>query len=187
MEDFTQIAKAAKKIMQMEDKMNKIATEKRKNGGLSYSEESGGAVTESVQSYSEPQIPRTMPKNSRLPKEILESMVNNPIPVEGVPFLDSVNVGELKQEPQRSRPQQIVENITGQNVGTGNIDYSLIKTIVESAVKKYISSATKKIISENTDKGGQLKALKIGDKFSFITDNGDIYEAKLTFKKNINE
>ena len=63
----------------------------------------------------------------------------------------------------------------------------MIKNIVESAVKKYISSATKKIINENTDKGGQLKAMKIGDKFSFITDNGDIYEAKLTFKKNIND
>ena len=27
---------------------------------------------------------------------------------------------------------------------------------------------------------------KIGDKFSFITSNGDLYEAKLTFIKNMN-
>ena len=42
------------------------------------------------------------------------------------------------------------------------------------------------------DKEGDVEARpgytpKIGDKFTFVTNDGDLYEAKLTFVKNINK
>ena len=56
-------------------------------------------------------------------------------------------------------------------------------------MRKYTSALKKSILNEskNADTNGTLKAMKVGDKFSFITDNGDLYEAKLTFIKNLNK
>lgn len=86
-------------------------------------------------------------------------------------------------------------NLPTQNVineqTTNGVDYGLIKTIIESVVKKYANALNKRIISENksTAKGNisELKAMKIGNKFSFISENGDVYEAKLVYKGNIKD
>lgn len=123
-----------------------------------------------------------------LPKEIVEAFKQNPI---GNDPIDTSNeeVQEVKQIMKNSN------NLPTQNVlneqTTNGVDYGLIKTIIESAVKKYANALSKRIISENksTAKGNisELKAMKIGNKFSFISENGDIYEAKLTYKGNIKD
>lgn len=127
-----------------------------------------------------------------LPKEILEAFqktqtTNNDIDVSNK--FTNHEVQEVKQimnvGKNKSESKMIVEQT--KNV----IDYELIKSIIESTVKKYASALNKKIINESkTLSGGklnELKAMKIGDKFSFISENGDIYEAKLTYKGNIKE
>lgn len=143
-----------------QNRMNKLKESVRNNGQMN----------ESV----------TLNENSAgrfLPKEILESFNN----------------GSLENERQTLNEVTTVNN---SNVGSSlnggynsNIDYSLIKDIVETTIKKYANALNKRIINENktTAKGNisNLKAMKIGDKFSFIAENGDIYEAKLTFKGNI--
>ena len=105
-----------------------------------------------------------------LPKEIIESFKNGQNELEETNFIENSN------------------NINS-NSNHGNVDYSLIKDIVENTIKKYANALNKRIINESksTAKGNisDLKAMKIGDKFSFIAENGDIYEAKLTFKGNI--
>ena len=75
-----------------------------------------------------------------------------------------------------------------QPIVQSNIDYSMIKMIVEDCMRKYTSALKKSILSESkiNENVGTLQAMKIGDKFSFITSNGDLYEAKLTFIKNMN-
>ena len=102
-----------------------------------------------------------------LPKEIIESFKNGQNELEETNFIENSN------------------NINS-NSNHGNVDYSLIKDIVENTIKKYANALNKRIINESksTAKGNisDLKAMKIGDKFSFIAENGDIYEAKLTFK-----
>ena len=123
-----------------------------------------------------------------LPKEIVEAFKQNPI---GNDPIDTSNeeVQEVKQIMKNSN------NLHTQNVlneqTTNGVDYGLIKTIIESAVKKYANALNKRIISENksTAKGNisELKAMKIGNKFSFISENGDIYEAKLVYKGNIKD
>ena len=123
-----------------------------------------------------------------LPKEIVEAFKQNPISNDTI---DASNdeVQEVKQIMKNSN------NLPTQNVlneqTTNGVDYGLIKTIIESAVKKYANALNKRIISENksTAKGNisELKAMKIGNKFSFISENGDIYEAKLVYKGNIKD
>ena len=80
-----------------------------------------------------------------------------------------------------------------QNISSG-IDYSLLRTIINEAVqenvKKYMSAMTKKLINEgagNIGNNDNIQAIKLGESFSFITKNGDVYEAKLTKKYNIND
>ena len=123
---------------------------------------------------------------SKLPKEILESFSKNYIDQSAFdPRL--ANLGDIKPQPkpQIKERKQINEV---KNVNSG-VDYEIIKSIVESTVKKYMGAYSKKIINEskqNNDNG--IAAVQfLGDKFSFITKNGDLYEATLKFKQNLNE
>jgi len=123
--------------------------------------------------------------NSKLPKEILQSFKENKIDIGENKFLDEV-VNKTVEE-KRVVKQPIVEQQS--TVGGQQIDYSMIKMIVEECMRKYTSSLKKTILNESksVNEGNSLKAMKIGDKFSFIDDSGNLYEAKLTFVKNISK
>lgn len=107
---------------------------------------------------------------SKLPKEILESISKNPIE-EPISVLDAL-------------PTQLTETLkkeaTAQSKNKPNNadDLNLEKTIMR-CLNKYFKSDSSQ---ENV-----IKAIKLSDKFTFITDNGDIYEARLKFIKNIND
>lgn len=123
---------------------------------------------------------------SKLPKEILESFSKNYIDQSALdPRLANLDDIKPQPKPQQRERKQINEV---KNVNSG-VDYEIIKSIVESTVKKYMGAYSKKIINEskqNNDNG--IAAVQfLGDKFSFITKNGDLYEATLKFKQNLNE
>ena len=69
------------------------------------------------------------------------------------------------------------------------VDYSLIRTIVEESVKKYVGSLKKSLLNENKQQStdDNMVLMKIGESFKFVTKNGDIFEAHLVKKGNINE
>ena len=141
-------------------------------------------------SYQAPTMPKSMPTNSKLPKEIIESMINNPINNEMDNIMASMtpeNMGIQKNVIPQPKKQVIREEVTSAPSQVQGVDYSLIKTIVEDVVRKYSNAIAKKVINESKGSDGMLKAMKIGEKFSFITDSGDIYEATLKKKKNIND
>lgn len=153
--------------------------------GMNQQQMSGGLGLVNQNRLVQEEAPRA---SKFLPKEIVEAFKQNPI---GNDPIDTSNeeVQEVKQIMKNSN------NLPTQNVineqTTNGVDYGLIKTIIESAVKKYANALNKRIISENksTAKGNisELKAMKIGNKFSFISENGDIYEAKLVYKGNIKD
>ena len=188
--------KAIRRLMSMDSNgmMSEIYQEAKNDGrviegkdGITYSpkrmDNANVLVTEEVES------------KSKLPKTVLESFKANP----GTPFMESENemqmtsvldglelesLDELRNEKKRMSEQT--------NMNSGQIDYSLIKTIinecVQENVKKYVSAMTKKLLNESVSvTPDNVKAVKIGDKFSFITESGDVYEATLKFKTNINE
>jgi hypothetical protein len=188
---FMEAQSRAKKIIQMDV-----------NGGLKKYEGQAKQLAESsfnddaVQStpniaYNEPTISKT---NSKLPKEILESFKNKQIDTTPLGFgtntsiLDEINYKTQGQLFNQQKPkQQTVTEQKNIQTQTSNVDYSMIKMIVEDCMKKYTSSLKKSIINESKNNDDILKAMKIGDKFSFITNNGDLYEAELKFIKNINK
>lgn len=126
------------------------------------------------------QTPRQMNKN--LPKEILESFSNNYIDQSALdpdrPVLDRIGITNgTQQTTETYQPTQ-------KPTGNGNVDYELIKSIVESAVKKYVTALGKKMLTENKD--NDLVMIQIGDKkINVVSKNGNIYEAELKFLRNI--
>lgn len=129
-------------------------------------------------------LPNFYKNKSKLPLEIVQSFQNDPINVnEGIMSEKSVLDKIMPNIP--NNPINETNNTDLINSSNSNVDYSLIKTIVEDCIKKQLKPIAKKLITENI--GNDIQALKLGNKFTFITKNGDIYEAKLTFIKNIKE
>ena len=204
------VLQRAKRLTDLEasGKINQIAENARNNGKMSYdpdapdvqyiSENNSNLVPNSqpVQNFSSAR------NTSSMPKEILESFQTNPINT-NVPgmnpnssILDQLGIGNInennEQQPIITPQKQVIkENFQTQkpiSQGTSSVDYSLIKDIIENAVKKYVGAYTKKMISENKqmlEVSNKLSALQIGDKFNFVTEDGDLYRAKLEFIKNI--
>jgi hypothetical protein len=108
----------------------------------------------------------------------------------GMPELGGSVLDNLKIQPKQTK-KIVNEQIMQPQQISSNIDYSLIKTIVEDCVKKYSSALKKSILNESKElmkeNVGTLQAMKLGNKFSFVDDEGNLYEAKLTFIKNLNE
>lgn len=120
--------------------------------------------------------------NKGLPREILESFSSN--------YIDQSvfdpNRSVLDRIGVTNGQQQIAETVQTyqpvQQTAGGNVDYELIKSIVESAVKKYVNALGKKVLTENND----LSMIQIGNKkINLVNQNGDIFEAQLKFVKNI--
>ncbi len=132
---------------------------------------------------------------SKLPREILESFQNNVI--DDSNLLDNILGGgnnldvltEGMQKKQRaSKP--IVEEYGQQesmNVVQPQVDYPMIRMIVEDIVKKYTSALQKKVLSEGSNNGNELGAIMMGKTFRLIDKQGNVYEAVLKKITNLNE
>lgn len=189
-ERFMASCDRAKKIIQMDA-----------NGELNKYKSKNPNLNEDISNFSQPiharpqtqEITQQNIVKSKLPREILESFQNKQINVNNIhgsfegSILDEINKktqGQfLKEEKSITQPiTEIKQTIPS------NVDYSMIKMIVEDCVKKYTNALKKSIINESKNiQQDEIQAVKLGDKFSFITKNGDLYEAKLTFIKNINK
>lgn len=152
-------------------------------------------------------------QGSKLPKAILESMTENPINTEvdgfggtvGASVLDTLGLTSehiggnggndeddmlLTEIAPTPRQQYVQQPVPQYSVPTQTVDYSIIKMIIEEAVRKNVAALKKTIISEsaknNSNTSDNVKVLKLAnDKLQFLTSDGDLYEAKLEFKKNI--
>jgi hypothetical protein len=156
----------------------------------------GAAMNDTMKKFMEnrqtgQQIPvaQQMPSqvNKNLPKEILESFSNNYIdqsvfdPHRSV--LDKMGIAGDNEQPMQENyvPHQ-------QQSSVGKVDYELIKSIVESSVKKYVNALGKKMLTENNSVTNldEINAIQITDKkIAIVTKNGNLFEGKLEFKKNI--
>lgn len=195
-----------KRFMMAQDRAKKLI-QMDVNGGLKQYEKKARQTAEmslneetTPQYQTQPQMnftqePLSTKTNSKLPKEILESFKTKQIDTAPLGYgvnssiLDEVNYrtqGKLYKEEKKTQTQQQI-NETQQPTNQANVDYSMIKMIVEECMRKYMGSLKKTIINESkTNNNDELQAMKIGDKFSFITKNGDLYEAELKFIKNLN-
>lgn len=204
---FNIIKDRARKLIQMDNagEIDRIAEAKRRDGSLTSNEDGDVTYTASAKnqsqminegysSYEETPITFNTPASKKLPKEIVESFKKTTIDTTSfapeTSVLDQMGITPPKrQKPVRTQINEEISHPTSVVSNGGSIDYSLIKMIVEESVKKYMNAYTKKIINESANKGGSnpINTIQMGEKFNFVTKNGDLYEAQLKFVKNLKE
>lgn len=137
--------------------------------------------------------------HSKLPKQIIESILSNPLDMTVTdPKMDAFTE-KLKQtlpnsfsrsyEIQEKLEKQSKENIEEKqnsvnNIAVNqNIDYELIKTIVESVVDKKINELKNGIVNESLTYGNNnsLKAMKLGEKFLFLDNENNVFECQMRY------
>lgn len=112
--------------------------------------------------------------NSRLPENIKQSMLNEVIDVNPLADIDIP-----QQKPQRK--QQIREQQQYQQPQGGNIDYSIIKAIVNECLNEYFSRQPLNENNSISTIGLKAGAIKIVD------NKGNVYAAKLEKLGNANK
>jgi hypothetical protein len=102
-----------------------------------------------------------------------------------------------KQQPQQVAQPQNIRQIVNEGMGTQQyvqqpqmqvtqqVDYPMIRTIVEEIVRKYAVSLNKKIINEGKQTPSQVNTIAIGKSFRFLAENGDIYECSMKKVGNV--
>jgi hypothetical protein len=136
------------------------------------------------------------PSASKLPSAILESFKTNPggddnemmrqvmTGSNDLAFLDEMAV-QRKQAVRETVQQPQVQTTAQVSAG---IDYPMIRTIVEEIVRKYASSIAKKVINESKGSNAStVNTMMLGEKFKFLTDDGDIYECTMKRVGNVKD
>jgi len=205
----------AAKLMQLESNgtLDKIAKDPNFKANINNSLENGEIMTKDLMTTARnrkteaPMITREMGENaSNVPAAIREAFMNNPIDESslygafgggGDGSLDFLNeVTMPQQQPQITQPTQDVRQIVNEGMGghtqmqytpSAQIDYPMIRTIVEEIVRKYAVSLKKNILSEGKQEPmSQVNTIALGETFKFLTKNGDIYECTMKKVSNIN-
>ena len=200
----------AKKLMQLESNgtLDKIASAHK--DGISASLD-GGMMTEELMTTSRdrnkqgPIISREMGENAHnVPAAIREAFMANPI--DDSALYDALGeqgdgrslsfLTEGMSPKQQVVAPQNVRQLVNEGMGTQQyvqqpqvsqqIDYPMIRTIVEEIVRKYAVSLNKKIISEGKQTTNEVNTIALGDTFKFLDKQGNIYECTMKKIGNIN-
>lgn len=144
--------------------------------------------------------------NTKVPNSILESILSNPCDLDANLYEDSnmteftkrlsqripgiKNVQNIQKKLDESDKQKQETNIketknTINNASTpSTIDYSLIKTIVESVINDKLDNIKTTLLNENASHNngvGNLRAMKMSDKFLFLDDANNVYECQMKY------
>jgi hypothetical protein len=217
--DLQNALSRASKLMQLESNgtLDKIA--KAHKDGINESLNGEGKLTSELMTTARnrktqaPNIGGNMGENAmNVPSAIRESFANSPIDysslgggmgsTDDLSFLtESLDFMKQPQEVTITQPQNIRE-IVNEGIApqqhyvqpSAQIDYPMIRTIVEEIVRKYAVSLNKKIINESKQTPNQVNTIALGETFKFLDNDGNIYECtmkkvgnvKNKNKKNVN-
>lgn len=145
-------------------------------------------------------------KNTKVPSRILESILQNPCNLDPeiyedqnmaaltrrlsgrMPGIKNVHEIQKKLDEADRQKQSVSESLkpkttTFESSQQTTVDYSLIKTIVESALDEKITKLKTDIINENVShqNSNSLNVMKMGDKFLFLDDQDNVYECKMHY------
>lgn len=123
--------------------------------------------------------------NSKLPKAILESMINNPINMAaGASVLSNLDMSELERETPAQLPRrQLNESTPVQQMpmmANAGFDSNYLKFLVKEAVKECMKEIKEELLAENTLKGFKVAG---GNKLMMVDSKGNLYEGEMKLKK----
>ena len=187
------------KIMQMDKSMDKIAENKRDNIETSLNEDVQYSTQPSYQGAQRQSVapirsggPMNGAGAQHVPSVIRESFAADPGFDESSAMMNMLSTpGDLSMlapaspAPRRQAVTENVQQATQPVQYQQQVDYPMIRTIVEEIVRKYASSLNKKIINESKGGTSSLNTMVIGDKFKFLDDAGNVYECTMKKVGNI--
>ena len=108
---------------------------------------------------------------------------------------------EMPMQTQRINAQtQDVRQIVSEGMGysqqpqyapqmqmSQQVDYPMIRTIVEEIVRKYAVSLKNRIINEGKGSTNEINTISFGKTFKFLANDGSIYECSMKKVGNIND
>lgn len=107
--------------------------------------------------------------NSKVPDFIKESMRNNPIQVNETSVLDGMKI-KPKKKPTENK--NIIREDSQTKTNNSNIDYSIIKAIVNECLREYFKN--------NLNESNTLKSIGLKNgTITIIDNNNNAYAAKL--------
>lgn len=128
--------------------------------------------------------------NCKLPQSIIESIINNPLNgLSANTEMDNFteNLSEslgIKQSANIIEQLDKLDNIEKtQQFQETNIDYELIKSIIENVVDKKLSSMQQTLLTEHKSyQQNNVKTMVFGDKFLFCDSDDNVYECEMKYK-----
>lgn len=197
----------ASKLMKLESNgtLDKIASANQGRINESLIDTTGGITTQSMMTTARnrqtqaPMASGAMGMGAEnVPSVIRESFMSNPIDTSAlyqglgdgkdVSFItEMIQPKQKVSTPSAQEIRQIVNEGVPQQQASQQIDYPMIRTIVEEIVRKYAVSLKNKIISENKEAPTTLNTLTIGKNFKFLDNSGNIYECTMKKIGNIND
>ena len=135
--------------------------------------------------------------NSKVPKNILEEIINNPCNFDTSIVMQDPRMAQLEEKIKKTNKQittgidkvlkinDTLESLDetkkplpqSNNTTNGGIDYSLIKTIIESVVEEKLSKYSNSLLTESKKPSGKLlSTIMLGENFRFIDNEGNVYE-----------
>lgn len=137
-------------------------------------------------------IPQQNFSESKLPKEIIMDIMNNPIESDdAVSILDNISPNFQQNRPQlkENSSNTLETNLAAKTniLSQSQIDYSLIKAIIDESVKRNLSEMKNSLINENVENNIKLMRINNGNKIQILDTKGNLYEGVLKFKKNISK
>ena len=181
----------ASRLMNMESsgEISKIAKSKRDSINSSLNEE----VNVVPQTANQPMMQAPIKNgniNSNVPSIIRESFQKNPIDMSmlgqgsvldtiGIKNQNRRNMNEQASSADNSPLDDFVNrgsqphSMTQESINGGQIDYPMIRTIVEDIVRKYTSSLSKKMLNESSNgRLNELTTFTVGKSFKFLDKQG---------------
>ena len=127
--------------------------------------------------------------NTKLPKNILESMINNPINVTPAnagfgSILDGVDTDELERQTPAARPRRKLNEASPVQqmpvMQPAGFDSNYLKFLVKEAVKECMNEMKTELLNETTVRGFKVGN---GNKLMLIDNKGNLYEGEMKLKK----
>ena len=133
--------------------------------------------------------PAQQTRKTNLPPEIADLVAGKPdmsVPGLNGSVLDSVMMNEdvMMAPPMRKPNRSAVQRPTSNNSGGGNIDYSLIKSLIDESIHRNIEELKSNMLNENCIP--KLTRIK-GNVIQVVDNKGNLFEGKLVLKGNINK
>lgn len=134
--------------------------------------------------------------NSKIPKQIIQSIIDKPLDMPSTdPKLDAfteklkrtipeglMRSYEIQNRLEKSDDKKSFTNLTETNNGKTNIDYEMIKLIVENAIEKKIETLKNNLLNESLNTSSpSLKAMKLSNKFLFLDSDNNVFECQMKY------